>query len=207
MKSNTQLYQLLLFWRMMTRAPNTKVIFEGYTGMFITTFFQRIRWSSADETNDNDISKQHKNAYAELAIMVSIFSNGVTSAGYDLETCIKRVRFAHSKFYNCGVYIDDHTDIVSYKTCFQPHGQINSLEDIGHKLPGIQRRPAIHEMHPAYFDKVAIAIWHTCCSNSGNSFGRGVYIPKTASLNIWFPCPCTRRTESLRNARTHQPSI
>jgi len=152
-------------------------------------FFQRIRWSIADDTNDHDISKQHKITYAELAIMVAIFSNGVTSDGYDLETCTKRVRYAHSKFYKCGVHINDGTDVVAYKTFFQPHGQINSLEDIGYKLPGIHRRPAVHEMHPAYFDRVATAIWRTCCSNAGNSFGRGVLIPRSSSLNIWVPCP------------------
>jgi hypothetical protein len=107
-----------------------------------------------------------------------------------------------SKYFQSGVICDDDSKTTSYKSFFQPHGQINSLEDIGYKLPGIQRRPAIDEMHALFCDKVAVATWRACNSNKGNSFGRGVVIPKLATLNIWKPCPLheTYRTIAERKA-------
>jgi len=79
--------------------------------------------------------------------------------------------------------------MVTYKSFFQPHGQINSLEDMGYKLPGINRRPAIHDMHAMFHDKVATVTWRACSNSTGNSFGRGIHIHKCSSLRIWTPCP------------------
>ena len=62
------------------------------------SFFQKAQW-----TTDNDSSM----SYVELAIALSIYSNGITSEGYDLETCTKRARFALAKYFSSGITIDD----------------------------------------------------------------------------------------------------
>jgi len=161
------------------------------------TFFQKVQW-----TTDNDSTM----TYVELAIVLSECSNGVTSEGYDLETCAKRARFTLSKYFSSGIVCEGSNS--SFKAFFKPYGQISSLSAFGYpKLPGFHRKPVLHNMSDKFSNIVAAASWRACMSSSGNSFGRGVYISSTP-LNIWTPCPLhetyrvidKRKTEAARSS-------
>ena len=159
------------------------------------SFFQKAQW-----TTDNDSSM----TYVELAIAVSIYSKGITSEGYDLETCTKRARFALAKYFSSGITIDNSN--IAYKVFFQPHGQISTLSSFGQtKLPGFHRKLILNDMHPNFMNIFYAAIWRACMSNSGNSFGRGVYI-HSSSLNIWTPCPLHEAYRVIANRKTNVAS-
>jgi hypothetical protein len=137
--------------------------------------------------------------------MLSVYSNGITSEGYDLEDCIKRTHFALSKYFSSGIKYNG--DVIPYKTFFKPHGQINTLSTLGYsKLPGIHRRPILHILHDTFDSIVTANSWRVCMTDSGNSFGRGVYV-KGISLNVWTPCPLHETYRIIDKRKEQSASI